>query len=67
MIVWVLVVYLGAFRAGGPAVIDNIADKANCEAAGKIAVERYLKQSTANIYLEAHYTCIAVRKAKDPQ
>jgi hypothetical protein len=30
MIVWVLVLYMAAFNAGGPAVIDNISTKEEC-------------------------------------
>ena len=64
MIVWVLIVFIDGFRAGGPLVIDNIASKAECERLLKVVgPSSFTSGAGQNAYGIGGY-CTPVRKAK---
>jgi len=52
--VWVLVFYMGGYRAGGASVIDNITTVAECQRVAEVLMER--NRTSAR--------CIEVRKVK---
>ncbi len=58
IVVWVLVVipYIGV----SPAVVDNIASQANCQALGKAIVRGPVSSESTT----GEFQCIAVRKVK---
>lgn len=63
VVVWILVMYIGWVKAGGPIVIDNIDSKQNCEAAAQQIKMTYALDKDDVIYAGKH-RCIAVRKVK---
>lgn len=44
MTVWILILYMGGSNSGGPAVIDNIASRAECERVKAVINTRYSSQ-----------------------
>lgn len=41
VVVWILVVYLSGYKAGGPMLVDDIATKESCEAAAKVIATKF--------------------------
>lgn len=58
MSVWVLVFYVAGFRAGGPAVIDNISTVQECQRVLSVLEETYGRGT------DIRGRCIEVRKAR---
>lgn len=63
VVVWILVMYIGWVKAGGPIVIDNIDSKQNCEAVAQQIKMTYTLDKHDVIHAGKH-RCIAVRKVK---
>lgn len=55
ILVWVLLAYFDSGHGGGPAVVDNLATRAECERLGT----RWRHESHGNYYF---HTCTQVRK-----
>ena len=61
VVVYVLVFWIGAGRAGGPTVIDNISSADNCQAM-RVAIERDYADDDYNYPVVVKSRCYAVRK-----
>lgn len=70
VVVWVLVMTLSGYKAGGPLVIDNISSRENCEAVASQIRQTYTYGRTINergdtvSFSADTHRCIAVRKVK---